>query len=75
MIICRFLIKFKISEREDLEKIITLKYKRKKKMEKANELMKKKLIQEQQENKDILFVNVTDVYRNLPRKVLHFCRW
>ena len=33
------------------------------------------LIQEQDRYNDILFVPVTDVYRNVPRKMLNFFKW
>ncbi|KAJ9578409.1 hypothetical protein L9F63_005367, partial [Diploptera punctata] len=66
---------FTVYEKESLEKFIMLKNKRKKEFEQENVSLKRKLIQEQEENKDIIFVNVTDVYRNLPRKVLQFFKW
>jgi len=38
-------------------------------------LLKDKLMKESEEKKDILFLDVVDVYRNLPRKLLNFFRW
>jgi hypothetical protein len=48
---------------------------RRKSWEKETELMKSKLIKESEEKKDILFLDVVDVYRNLPRKLLRFLKW
>lgn len=35
----------------------------------------KLLIEESRKYKDISFINVTDVYRSLPAKILHFLKW
>jgi hypothetical protein len=38
-------------------------------------LLKDRLMKESEEKKDILFLDVVDVYRNLPRKLLNFFKW
>lgn len=48
---------------------------RRKSWENKIKLLKDKLMKESEEKKDILFLDVVDVYRNLPRKLLNFFRW
>jgi len=48
---------------------------RRKSWENKVKLLKDKLMTESEEKKDILFLDVVDVYRNLPRKLLNFFRW
>jgi hypothetical protein len=60
-----------VSERGELQLHVATKDRRKS-WEKEIELMRGKLIKESEEKKDIIFPDVVDVYRNLPRKFLHF---
>jgi hypothetical protein len=54
---------------------IASKLDRRKTWENEIELLKNKLLKESEEKKDILFLDVVDVYRNLPRKLLQFFKW
>jgi hypothetical protein len=48
---------------------------RQKSWENEMKSLKNKLLKESEDKGDILFLDVVDVYRNLPRKLLNFLKW
>jgi hypothetical protein len=64
-----------VSERRELQLHVATRNERQKSWENEMSLLKKKLLKESEEKQDILFLDVVDVYRNLPRKLLHFFKW
>jgi hypothetical protein len=58
-----------------LQDHILWKFRRKENWIKQQLLEEKLLIEESKKYGDISFLNVTDVYRNLPAKILHFLTW
>jgi hypothetical protein len=64
-----------VSEREELQLYIATRSDRRKSWGNEIALLKNKLLKESEEKKDLLFLDGVDVYRNLPRKLLHFFKW
>jgi hypothetical protein len=64
-----------VSERRELQLHVATRNDRRKSWENEMKSLKNKLLKESEEKNDILFLDVVDVYRNLPRKLLHFLEW
>ncbi|XP_067009959.2 UDP-GalNAc:beta-1,3-N-acetylgalactosaminyltransferase 2 isoform X2 [Anabrus simplex] len=58
-----------------LKNHVAAKFNRSTAWRRESQILKSKLIEESQEKGDILFLDVVDVYRNLPEKLLLFLQW
>ncbi|XP_069685169.1 UDP-GalNAc:beta-1,3-N-acetylgalactosaminyltransferase 2-like isoform X3 [Periplaneta americana] len=68
-------LSFSLHERGELQLHVANKDDRRKTWKNKTALLMKKLLKESEEKKDILFLDVIDVYRNLPRKLAQFFKW